>query len=94
MKVPGIFGADRSAKNGHPFSAISDFIKSKYSGIKKSFRDRVEEGVSSLESSLSRSTSVHLTHKVEDRRILLTLSTDLVQHMLKLHRMMEAHLCQ
>jgi hypothetical protein len=27
MKVPGFFGADRSAKNGHPFSAISDFSK-------------------------------------------------------------------
>jgi hypothetical protein len=27
MKVPGFFGADRSAKNGHPFSAISDFRK-------------------------------------------------------------------
>jgi hypothetical protein len=27
MKVPGILGADRSANNGHPFSAISEFSK-------------------------------------------------------------------
>jgi hypothetical protein len=37
MKVPGIFGADRSAKNGHPFSAISDFSKWESTGIKKGF---------------------------------------------------------
>jgi hypothetical protein len=43
-----------------------------------------------LESSLSRSMSVHMTHKVEAHRIFLTFLTDSVQHMLKLHRMMEA----
>jgi hypothetical protein len=26
-KVPGIFGADRSARNGHPFSVISEYSK-------------------------------------------------------------------
>jgi hypothetical protein len=40
-----------------------------------------------LDSSLSRSMSVHMTHKVEAHRILLIY---LVQHMLKLHRMTEA----
>jgi hypothetical protein len=90
MKVPGIFGADRSAKNGHPFSNISDFIKWVSTGIKKGFRDQVEEGVRALESSLSRSMSFHMTHKAEAHRIFLTLLTDLVQHMLKLDRMMEA----
>jgi hypothetical protein len=37
MKVSGIFGADRSAKNGHPFSAILDFSKWESTGIKKGF---------------------------------------------------------
>jgi hypothetical protein len=83
MKVPGIFGADR-------FSAISDFSKWESTGIKKGFQDQVEEGVRALEASLSRSMSVHMTHKVEAHRIFLTLLTDSVQHMLKLHRMMEA----
>jgi hypothetical protein len=86
----GIFGADRSTKNGHPFSAISDFSKWESTGIKKGFHDQVEEGARALESSLSRSMSVHMTHKVEAQRIFLTLLTDSVQHMLKLHRMMEA----
>jgi hypothetical protein len=43
-KVPGFFGADRSAKNGHPFSAISDFSKWESTGIKMGFHDQVEEG--------------------------------------------------
>jgi hypothetical protein len=64
MKVPVIFGADRSAKNGHPFSAISDFSKWESTGIKKGFEDQVEEGVRALESSLSRSMIVHMKHKV------------------------------
>jgi hypothetical protein len=34
--------------------------------------------------------SVHMTHNVEAHRIFLTFLTDSVQHMLKLHRMMEA----
>jgi hypothetical protein len=42
MKVPGICGADRSAKNGwHPFSAISDFSKWESTVIKKGFHDQV-----------------------------------------------------
>jgi hypothetical protein len=90
MKVPGFFGADRSAKNGNPVSAISDFSKWESTGIKKGFRDQVYEGVTALESSLSRSMSVHTTHKVEAHRIFLTLLTDSVKHMLKLHRMTEA----
>jgi hypothetical protein len=39
---------------------------------------------------LSRSMSVHMTHKVEAHQIFLTLLTDSVQHMLKMHRMTEA----
>jgi hypothetical protein len=92
MKVPGFFGADRSAKNGHSFSTISDFSKWESTGIKKGSRDQVEEGVRALEYSLSRSRSmiVHMTHKVEAHWIFLTLLTDSAQHMLNLHRMMEA----
>jgi hypothetical protein len=70
-------------------SAISDFSKWESTGIKKGFRDPAEEGVT-LESFLSRSMSVHMTHTVETHRIFLTFLTDLVQHMLKLHHMMEA----
>jgi hypothetical protein len=43
-----------------------------------------------LEASTSKTMSVHMTHKVESHRIFLTLLTDLVQQMLKLHRMMDA----
>jgi hypothetical protein len=32
---------------------------------------------------------VHMMHKVDAHRVFLTLLTDSVQHMLKLHRMME-----
>jgi hypothetical protein len=94
MKVPGFFGADRSAKNGHPFSAISDFSKWESAGIKKGFGDQVAEGVRELESSLSHSMIVFMTHKVKAHWIFLTLLTDSVQHMLKLHRMMEAQFFQ
>jgi hypothetical protein len=89
-KVPGIFGADRSARNGHPFSAISEYSKWESTGIKRGLIDQVEEGVKALEASLSKSMSVHIPHKVEAHRILLTLLTDSVQQMLKLHRMMDA----
>jgi hypothetical protein len=61
-------------------------------GIKKCFRDQVEEGVWALEYSLSQSMVVHMTHKVEAHRNFLPILTDSVQHMLKLHRMMEAQL--
>jgi hypothetical protein len=64
MKVPGIFGADRSANNVHPFSAISDFSNWESTRIKQGFRYKVEEGVMELESSLCRSVSVHVTHTV------------------------------
>jgi hypothetical protein len=51
-KVPGIFGADRLAKNGHPFAVISVYSKWEFTGIKKGFRDQVEDGVKALEYSL------------------------------------------
>jgi hypothetical protein len=90
MKVPIIFGADRSAKNGHPFSAISDFSKWESTGIKKGFHDQVEDGFRALEASLSQITSVHMTHNVEASRIFLNFLTDSVQRMMKLHRMIDA----
>jgi hypothetical protein len=64
MKVHGILGADRSANNGHPFSTILDFSKWESTGIKKGFRNQVEEGDRALEHSLSQSMSVHMTHRV------------------------------
>jgi hypothetical protein len=89
-KIPGFFWAERSAKNGHPFPAISDYSKWESMGIRKGFRDEVEDGDMTLESFLSRSMIVHMTHKVKAHRIFITLLTDSVQHILKLHRMMEA----
>jgi hypothetical protein len=88
-KVPGIFGADKLAKNGHPFAAIDEYSKWESTGIKKGFRDQVEDAVKALESSLSRKMSVHLVSKTAAHRIFLNLLTDSVQHMLKLHRMMD-----
>jgi hypothetical protein len=90
-KVPGIFGADLSARNGHPFSAISEYSKWESTGIKRGFRDQVEEGVKSLEASLSKIMSVHMPHKVEAHRIFLTLLMDSAQQVFSLHRMMDAH---
>jgi hypothetical protein len=89
-KVPVIFGADRSAKNGHHFAAISEYSKWESTGIKKVFWDQVEDGVKALELSLSRRISVHMTHSVEAHRMLLTLLTDSVQQMMKLHLMLDA----
>jgi hypothetical protein len=43
-----------------------------------------------LEASLSKRMSVHMPHKLEALRIFLTLLTDSVQQMLKLHRIMDA----
>jgi hypothetical protein len=91
-KVSGIFGADRSAKNGHPFDAISEYSKWESTGIKKGFRDQAEDGVKALESFLSRGVSVHMTHKVEAHRMFLALLTYLVQQMPKLHRIMDAQI--
>jgi hypothetical protein len=78
------------AKSGHPFSAIAKYSDWESIGIKKGFRDLVEEIVRALEASTSKSMSVHMTHKVAAHRILLTLLTDSVQQMLKIHRMMDA----
>jgi hypothetical protein len=49
----------------------------------------MEEGVKALEASLSKRMSVHIPHNVEARRTFLTLLTDSVQQMLKLHMMMD-----
>jgi hypothetical protein len=58
--------------------------------MKIGFRDLLEESVRALEASTSKRMSVHLTHKAAAHRIFLTLLTDSVQQMLKLHRMMDA----
>jgi hypothetical protein len=41
-KVPGIFGADKAAKNGHPFAAIDTYDKWVSLGIRQGFRDKVK----------------------------------------------------
>jgi hypothetical protein len=38
---PGIFGAVGLARNGHPFSANSEYSKWESTGIKRGFRDQV-----------------------------------------------------
>jgi hypothetical protein len=55
----------------------------------KGFRDQVEDTVKALEATLSRKMGVHLGHKKNVHRIFATLLTDSIQHMLKLHRMMD-----
>jgi hypothetical protein len=57
--------------------------------LKKCFRDQVEDAVKALESSLSKKMSVHLVNKNQVHGIFLNLLTNLVQHMLKLHLMMD-----
>jgi hypothetical protein len=88
-KVPGIFGGEKVAINGHPFAAIDIYYKWVSTGLKRGFRDQVEDAVKALEATLSRKLGVHLGHNNNAHRIFLTLSTDSVQRMLQLHRMMD-----
>jgi hypothetical protein len=88
-KVPGIFGADKAAKNGHPFATIDTYYKWVSLRIRKGFRDKVEKSTQALESSLSKQMMVHLAHKGTAHCIFLTLLTESVQQLLKLHRMMD-----
>jgi hypothetical protein len=88
-KVPGIFGADKAAKNGHPFAAIDTYDKWVSLGIRQGFRNKVEKSAQALESSISKQMMVHLAHKGTAHRIFLTLLTESVQQLLKLHRMMD-----
>jgi hypothetical protein len=92
-KVPGIFGADRTAKNGHPFTAIDTYDKWFSMGIRQGFRYQVEQSVNALESSLSKQMMFHLAHKETDHHMFLTLLTESVQQLLKLHRMMDCQFC-
>jgi hypothetical protein len=50
------------------------------------FRYQVEEGVKALKIIMISRMSVHLVHKPAAQRILITLLTDYVQQLLKLHR--------
>jgi hypothetical protein len=50
--VLGIFGADKAAKNGHPFAAIDTYDKWVSLGIRQGFRDKVEKPFQALESSI------------------------------------------
>jgi hypothetical protein len=77
-KVPGIFGADKAAKNGHPFTAIDTYDKWVSLGIRQGFRDKVGKSAQALESSLSKQMMVHLAHKGTAHRIFLTLLTESV----------------
>jgi hypothetical protein len=88
-KVPGIFGADKAAKNGHPFAAIDTYDKWITLGIRQGFRDKVEKSAQALESSISKQMMVHLAHKGNAHRIFLALLTESVQQLLKLHIMMD-----
>jgi hypothetical protein len=88
-KVPRIFGADKAAKNGHPFADIDTYDKWVSLGIRQGFRDKVEKSSQALESSISKQMMVHLVHKGTAHRIFLTLLTESVQQLLKLHRMMD-----
>jgi hypothetical protein len=88
-KVPGIFGANKAAKNGHPFAAIDTYDKWVSLGVRPGFRDKVEKSAQALESSISKQMMVHLAHKGTARRIFLTLIVESVQQLLKLHRIMD-----
>jgi hypothetical protein len=89
-RVRGIFRADRSARNGNPFSVIVHCSDWESTGIKKGISDLVEEGARALKASISKTKSVQITNKVEDHQMFLTRLTESVQQMLKLHRMMDA----
>jgi hypothetical protein len=51
-KVPGIFRADKAAKNGHPFAAIDTYDKWVSLGIRQGSRDKVETSAQALEYSI------------------------------------------
>jgi hypothetical protein len=87
--VPGIFGGQKVATNGHPFAAIDSYDKWTSTGLKRVFRDQIEEATRTFEGVMSKRMPVHLWHKYNDHRIFLTLMTDSVQQMIKLHQMMD-----
>jgi hypothetical protein len=88
-KILGIFGVDRTVKNGNPFTAINTYDKWVSMGIRQGFRDQVEQSAKASESSLSKQMMVHLAHKGTVHRIFLTLLMESVQQFLKLHRMID-----
>jgi hypothetical protein len=75
--------------NGQPLAAIDGYDKWVSPGLKKGFRDQVEDAIIAFEATLSRKMGVHLGHKNNTHHIFLTLLTDSVQHMLKLYLMMD-----
>jgi hypothetical protein len=79
------------ARKGHPFAAIDSYDKWVSTGLKKVFRDQVGDAANTLEATLSRRMVVYLGHKHNAHRIFLTLLTDSVRHMLKLHCMTDGH---
>jgi hypothetical protein len=88
-KVPGIFGGDKVARNGHPFADIDSYDKWFSTGLKKCFHDQVVDAAKTFETTLSRRLVVQLGHKHNARRIFITLLIDSIQNMLKIHRMMD-----
>jgi hypothetical protein len=58
-------------------------------GIRQGFRDKLETSAQALEYSLSKQMMVHLAHEGTVHRIFLTLLTESVQQLLKLHRIMD-----
>jgi hypothetical protein len=52
-KVPGIFGGEKVAINGHPFAAIDSCDKWVSTGLKNRFRAEVEDATKALKSTLS-----------------------------------------
>jgi hypothetical protein len=89
--VHGIFGGENILKDGHPFAAIDGYDKWVFDGLKKGFWDQVEDAVKALEASLSRKMGGHLVQKNNAHSRFLTLLTDSVQHILRLHRTMDVH---
>jgi hypothetical protein len=87
--VRGIFGGQKVAKNCHPFAAIDSYEKLISAGLKRGFCDQIEEAARTLEATMSNRMLVYLGHKHNAHRIFLTLLTDSVQQMLKLHCMMD-----
>jgi hypothetical protein len=88
-KVPGIFGADKAAKNEYPFAAIDTYYKWVSLGIIQGFIDKVETSAQASEYSISKQMMVHLAHKGTAHRIFLFILTESVQQLLNLHRMMD-----
>jgi hypothetical protein len=77
-KVPGLFGGENVARNGHPFAAIDTYGKWVSTGLKRGLCDQLEDVAKKSEAKMSKRMRIYLEHKHNMHQIFLTLLADSV----------------